>query len=133
MHRASLRKSVSNPARPEPQRGTLAPQALFLFCQSGKSEQVNNKALVLSHGNGHLISEASCVLSENCDQLRSKLDKSVLSIKQSAKIIRLLNFVKFTRHSPQAGEPKPLATLREAAEASTSRALPAQRSGSPRP
>ncbi len=95
MHRASLRKSVLRPARPQYQRGNLVSQAL-LFCQSGKSGQVNNKALALRISNGHMNIEASpevdaartCVFSEKLD---SQLQTSVLpKKKQSAKIIRLL-------------------------------------------
>ncbi len=111
--------------RGKPQRAvsSLVPQELF--CQSGKSGQGKNKALALRNGNGHMKTETSCGSSEKSEvgflrspqglpypyeeasyaartgdhqnfSRRSKLQKSVLSNKQSVKVIRLLNLVKFT-------------------------------------
>ncbi|WGV23843.1 hypothetical protein [Halotia branconii] len=91
---------MSNSPRPKPQSATQAPQALF--CQSGKSGQVNNKALVLSNGNRHLISEALCMLSENWEQLRSKHYKKSPLNQAKCKNYQAASFVKFARHSPKA-------------------------------
>lgn len=93
MHRASLRTSVLRPARPQSPRGNLVSQALF--CQSGKSGQVKNKALALRNSDEPMNIEASpdgdaartCVFGQ---KLEHQLPTSVLSKKQSGKIIRLL-------------------------------------------
>ncbi len=136
MHQASLRKSVPSlrskarlkPARPQSQRGnihfltcgkafrrkrdqpltevfSLVSQALF--CWSGTSGQVNNKALALRNSNGHMNFEEHVYSARRWHGgcRRSQLQKSVLPKKAKCKNHQATDLVKFTCHSPQAGEP----------------------------
>ncbi len=77
MHRASLRTQLVKTCLPYYRVQSTPHLALLaLFCQTGKSGQVNNKALTLRNSIGYIQTEASCRSSEKLERRLTPIQTS---------------------------------------------------------